>query len=350
MWNNKHFFSALLTVIFVLVVSGCGSEEKVIDNTKSGWTLVVAHGGQSPVISKYNIPSNEVESAQAFADANGEALAGPVEAIIEFRGYFYLIIPSKFLIEVVDIESFKREAAFDFSADSLVPGDICFPNATDAYVCHPNASKVSLIDIHYFEKARTIDVGKNPVSTACKDSLVYTANRGDNTISVIDTRIHKVVNSIQTPPEAVSLGITPDGTSLILVAAGNGKFNDGEKSPAATVFYNIQTLEKEVFLEIESSGMAAVDVLPRDLIVSPSRWAFIVNKDLLVRISTRFRNKVVFVNRLNYTSGLFNFRRLEFVLLKDENGTQALTVNNQETGGEKASYPLPAGTTAVYPL
>ncbi|MFP4529206.1 MAG: YncE family protein, partial [Candidatus Kapaibacterium sp.] len=288
-------YLCLLAMAAALVLTACSSEEKVIDNSDTDWQLLAAT--QDSKVVRIKMPSLEVANPDVMATILGGPAPGNISKITEFRSNLYFLIPSARQIVIADKYDFSHVATIDFSAEDLEPTDICFPNATAAYVSHGNAASVSLVDITTFEVARVIAVGNDPRGITGAGNQVYVCNQADNSVSVIDTRTNEVAATILVSPYPTYVQANNAKSEMVVVSLGYGKLDETQQKSAAIVtFIDITTREKLAETALGFGGIDPVEQHPYGLAVSPKDWAFIPTDDYLLRIDARFHDRVMLAN------------------------------------------------------
>ena len=89
--------------------------------------------------------------------------------------------------------------------------------AQNAYITNRGDNTVSVIDTTSNMVAATIAVGSLPqgVAVTPDGSTVYVANDGDNTVSVIDTASNTVTATIPVGSVPLGVAVTPDRKSVV---------------------------------------------------------------------------------------------------------------------------------------
>ncbi len=340
-----------ISLILSLILASCSGKEQLIDNYKDTWNFVATTDSVTPSLMLVQMPGDSVINGDVFLSANGEALSGKVQRIVEFQNLLYLFIPSKYIIVVISSTDFKRVATIDFSASGMEPSDICFPNATTAFVAHGKDTSVSVVDITVFKVARTIKVGLNPVSITCSGNQIYVANRGDNTISILDSRDNsqKTVIPVSAAPSYVDM--TSDGTKLIVISLGAGKLGGTEQKTAATVSI-IDTASKAVEKTIDMgyTTTSSVDQLPRGLTVTGIDWAYVPCTDNVLDFDARFGNQMFLAMPGNYFNVLYNPKRNELLMVQETDSGDELQVIDPDQGGILSRYSFTKKVNLVLPL
>ena len=345
----KNFFVVLFSLIFLL---SCKKEEKLIDNIKDNWYLLVATSGTESGLKPVFMPDGVIQNDVYFAN-NGKYLPANVEKIAEFRGYLYLFMPSVYKIEVISKSTFKHIATLDFSSGGKVPSDICFPNATDAYICHGNDTTVSLVDITDSTKfivARTITVGKNPVAITSSGNQIFVANQKDNTVSLIDSRTHKVESTINVAPVPTFLDVSSDGKKVVLVSIGDGKLQTGNKTSAVVTIIDALTHTISTTKDLNTSTSNATDLQPTGLAVSNYDLAFIPSFQNLLTYDVIAGVSINLIEEIPYLKTVYNAKRDEFILLRVDNNTYYVKVLDASSYGQKAEVSFSITVNCVHPL
>ena len=106
---------------------------------------------------------------------------------------------------------------------------------TKAYVAHPGANLVTVIDTATGTVTGTVPVGTAPARVAITrdGTRAYVTNAGSASISVIDTAADAVIETIPVGDSPSALAVTPDGTAA--VRDDRGRRRRGRRHRAGTV-------------------------------------------------------------------------------------------------------------------
>jgi YVTN family beta-propeller protein len=338
----------LLLSAMVLIVS-CSSEEKLVDSSIDNWVFLTSQKGV-PSISLIN-QAGQIIKNDVYSENNGKSLVEAPSKIIEFREYLYLLFPNQNKIEVLTKNNYKIYKTIDFTAEGLIPSDMCFPNGTDAYICHGNDTLVSLVDLTNFVIARRIKVGKYPVSITCAGNQIFTTNIGDNTISVIDSRTHKEENVIKVSAAPAFVRPTADEKKVFVVSLGNGKSDTNTtKSPAVITAIDVDSKAILRELELNSAKTTATDQYPIGLAISKTNTAIIMTKSSLLRLDVRNPETVRLVEEKAYKGLVYNFNRDEMIYINSVGGSFQIITGFSASGAKKATISIPAEPSTVHPL
>lgn len=341
----------LLLIPFLLLMISCTSKENIIDGFADPWRAMLIIESPQPAIGILSLPDNQLINQDVYFSANGKQLSSAPTKAADFRNHIYLLFAEEYKIEILDKSTFIVTSVIDFSAGNLKPTDICFPNSTDAYVAHGNDSVVSLLDITVFQIARSIRVGKFPVSISVAGNQIYTANFGDNTVSIIDSRTHTEVGKIGVAPCPIFVLPNNNGDEMLVLSAGRGKIpSESEKTPAVINFINIANRSVISSLEIGVGAQKAIDQIPYGLAVSQKDWAFIPTNTSLFRVDLRSKQRVSIASSKKYTALSYNFRRLEVLLLGRDGSASWFETADQATGKTVHRYNLPSDVSILLPL
>ncbi|MGA2297240.1 MAG: hypothetical protein ABSG15_06815 [FCB group bacterium] len=347
----KKLLIPLFFLTFFLIQS-CSNTEKVIDTTKDTWRILASVNAQSPSLMLIQFPDDTILSNDVYsANNSGQSLPGPVVKIAEFRGLLYLFIPSQYVIKVINKSTFKLVGTIDYTADKLVPTDICFANATDAYVAHGADTVVSLVDLTNYAVARKIKVGKHPVAIACSGNQIYVANQADNTVSVIDSRTHNQVALIPVQTAPTYVAMNSEGLQAIVISLGAGKLDSTiSKTAAQGTLIDITTRAVINTLDLNAGSTNAVDIIPYGIAVSKYDWAYIPSQICLLSYDARSGNRVNFIQSVAYNSIYYNYIRDELLVLQNNSNVYSAMTLDMDSYNPKATHTFALSVNFVFPL
>lgn len=349
---NLKRLGIIYFLIFIVFFISCNDDEKLVDNTKEVWRMLIARDNENPRIEMIEFPSAKVISNDIVKENNNFNLTSLPSKIKIYRNMIYLLIPAEYKILIFKLSDFKLAYEISFADEKLEPTDICFlPNGTTAYVCHKNSNLITILDIYFFKKARQIEVGNNPSAIACSGNQVYVANYGDHSVSIIDSRTNTEEAVIKLSPKPIYIGFDYTGKTAIVVSIGFGK--DGEqieKTPAVATFIDVEQRIIEGSLELGYQVHKSIDQIPAGLGISETNWAFIATNEMLVRIDLKRKDRVIFINRFKYSDALYNYYKKEIWLLRDDGNEYSLIIANQTTGVIIQRFQLGKEIQAVHPL
>jgi YVTN family beta-propeller protein len=152
----------------------------------------------------------------------------------------HLIILTAALLAIAASLTVAADATTSSRATRIRPGDypasIVFGvNGDTAYVANRNNNSVSIIDVKDSKVVDTIRGISKPCAMAVdrRHDAIYVS--GTNGIAVIDTRTHKVVTTIPKLNSQLSFAINPSGKYLFsLVAAWQYCWDDSRRVSATT--------------------------------------------------------------------------------------------------------------------
>lgn len=320
-------YSFILAILITTLIISCSKDEQVINDPTVKWRLLVSADNQTR-LELTSQPEGTVTISDVYQTNNGKSLDGQVMKMAEYGKNLFLFIPSKYKIEIIDNETFKSTAVFDFSASLRIPSAICFANSSTAYICFGNDSTVDLLDMQFMKIVKTIEVGKNPVSIACAGNQVFVANRGDNTVSIIDTRDNEVKATLNVASCPSFVDVSKDAETALVISLGEGKLDSTQtKTSAQLTLFNVNTraVIKNKFLG--TSEADAIKQIPRGITVNEKSMAFVPTATNLFRISTK-TGDMVNVSKVEHISALYNNKRDELLLIrKKTSGTEIYTAD-----------------------
>ncbi len=343
----------LLVIFFVaslLVLASCNDDEKVIGPEGEAWKALLARGSNMSVLSLMNMPSGSISDQDIYQTANGETLPGKVTKILKNNSQLYLLMPDAYKIEIISDLNYKHIATIDYSANMLKPFDICFVNATTAYIAHGEDSVVSVFDTKNLKLAdETIPVGRKPVAIAGSGNQVYTANLEDNTVSIIDSRLNRVTKTLVVNPDPVLIEASHDNQTIVVISAGQGKFDNLPASSAYVQFISVADAEIAHNIPLGIAGAEAETRIPIDMTISETDWAFIATQDVLFKIDLRYKDLVKFVSRYEYTGLQYHGRNKEIMMIRNEGDVKTLIRANQSTASRIWAKEIPSDVVTFFP-
>ncbi|MBI5326072.1 MAG: hypothetical protein HZB41_12505 [Ignavibacteriae bacterium] len=346
----KKLILLLFVITFFLV--SCRTEEKVINNYTEIWNVLAATDSDTPSLMLVELPEGKIINNDVFLSANGEQLSGKVTKMVLYRDKIYLLIPSKYKIEVINKLNYQHIATIDFTSTQREPSDICFPNATSAYVAHGNDTVVSLVDISdsVFKVARTIKVGIHPVAIANSGMRIYVANQKSNTISVIDG-IHNIVEKVipvHTAPGYI--GMNSDRTKALVLSLGGGKIDSSAKTAAKITVINKEDNSIIRTVEIGSETYKSINQVPSGIVITDYDRAYILCQDNIFTMDVNFGESVIESITGTYNNPFFDLTRLQLILLKNNNPGKELYVINPDNEAVKNNYTFSTDVICILPL
>lgn len=339
--------SLLLVLAALVLFVACSSEDKVINNyTDQSQAIAVVK--DSPDLKLIKISTGEVLNENLL---NQSGLSGSASNVKSFRNMLYVLYPKDYKVFVYNLGSQKLESTIDFSNDKLEPYDICFANATDAYICHANSNIISLIDITVYKEAKKINVGKNPVSIACSGNQIITANSGDNTVSFVDTRTNSQIATAKVANVPYFVDVRTNGKEFIVVSLGDGKINTGSTKTASTInFFDVANKNNLGQFELAASNVKSTEFFPKSLAVSVKDWAFIPGDSAFLRVDLKSKSKASYIGKFRYTYTSYDIISSRLFAVESINGKSTLKICDQSTGKLVSSVTLPDNVAKVYPL
>ncbi len=345
----KNIQLAIIAVFVAAAMISCSSEEGVIDNYTNTGTYLFA---DSNIMNKYSL----LDSSFAPLNLSFE-IKGKINKIKHFRENYYLVVPSDFAIYVIKDKSYELVAKVDYLASNMPPTDICFPNATDAYVCHSGSGTVTILDItSYSIAASQIQCsGTGYFAIEGMGNQVYAcANNksegSDDTVSVIDTRTLKNYINLPVSPYPRYIASTYDGKSIYVVSLGCGKEDEVEaKSPAYVTVIDITQKEPAVSSKIMlgSNNESAQNVYPTGLAISQKN-AYISSNSNLWKIVLSSAKTAASLLKTSCKLLEYNYIRDEIYFIESKaNANSILTVYDATSNERKSSHIIKSNIDAI---
>jgi len=343
----------LVFALLVALLTACNKDEKFINNfDEKKLAMLAVNEDSHSYLRIIELNSGEIEIDRISLPYNDTLFNTAIDKIKSFRNHIFVFQYSAFRIIVLNSNNYSLAGIIDFSLQELVPSDICFANATDAYISHGNSNLVSLLDLTNLQIAREIVVGAAPVSIAASGNQIYTTNFSDNTVSVIDSRTNKVQATIIVPLKPMMIDVKADGKEFIVVSAGEGKLTAGDKTNAMITFIDVATRNVLNEIPIGVGLVNAIDVVPLGLTVSSRDWAFISSEDNFFRVNIRTKSGVVNIGRYKYNKLTYNYYKNVVIAIEQDNSGNAIrsVICNNTTGRKISDLAIPNGTKWILPI
>ncbi|OGU60479.1 MAG: hypothetical protein A2X64_08430 [Ignavibacteria bacterium GWF2_33_9] len=294
----QKIFFLFLFITSAILFSSC-SDEKVINDSGTEKKLLAVSFDNNSHFTKLNFPSGNIISNDIFHEKNDSYLTtAKIEKFKIFLNNIYALIPDENKIVIIDKNSYQITKTMDFTSEDLVPVDIAFANATEAYIIFKESPKVALLDIYYFQIAKYIELSGEPSAISIVGNQIYLPVPLDDFVCVIDSRYHEVVDELPVDNAPYLIQPNIDGDRFVVISAGTGKLpNDPRESlsaPSVSII-DIQTREIVGSNPLIPSSMDIAYEIPLDFVISNNDWAFLITTNFLIRIDSRdptYSNKV----------------------------------------------------------
>jgi len=286
----KIIVSNFITLfIALLIFISCSKEDILIDNYSNNFSFIfqTSDNNLQKISTKDNLISEILQNFNF----------GKIDVMKNFRGKFYFISSENKKIFVIKENTFEIEE-IDFSDLNLVPIDICFPNATDAYVAHSNENCVTILDLtnNKISEIR-ITVSGFAGKIAGVGNQVHLTIPDKNLVEIIDTRTNKVEKSLTVSDKPTFVEFFDDGTKSVVISMGNGKEINSSQEMTSAKFTVIDVLEQKIISEMKIGDNAEVSIIPTSLAISP-RFIYISATSISSVASTVWRTSVSNFNSL----------------------------------------------------
>jgi len=339
----KHI---LLIVFAALILVSCNSENELIDNSDHSWELLASVASTPPALSVIN-NKGEIINSNVFA-ATGEEMPSAPSKIAEYGGMIFLLFKDDKQIIVLSNQDYNIIAKFELEG---TPSGLCFPNATDCYIALEDIGAIVLLDIYNMKIARKIDLAGRPINIASYGNQVYVPLFDADRVAVIDTRTKTIEAMIQVAERPLYVDFTHDGKHCFVCSLGKGKLNESEEKTKAFVsFINVEQRKVLETTEIGFGSFLAENQFPTGLAVTNGDWAYIPTNEFIMRIDTRYGNRIRLIDRGDYHSMIYNFKRDELLVVQYIDGVYKAYTADTEKVEELESIELPQNILALLPM
>lgn len=335
--------------IFSIILFVSCSDERIISDVNLSWNALIVLDYPNPELIEIEYPSGNILKTNLFDKANGKSLESTPNMIASFGNFYFLMLKEDYKIFVLD-KSYTIVSAIEFDFERK-PIGITFPNSTSAYVIFDNDSVVSVIDLTVFKEVLQIDITSIASSIACSGSKIYITEPLLNSVSVIDTRTNKVEKVIKVPEYPLFVATTNDGRQAVIVSAGNGKFDSTSLAGDANIsLISYDTDELTVSQPLGIGIVNPKEQIPTALANTGRNYSYITTQNHLLRFNSRTGGAVARVLNGKFESVIYNFKRDEIILIKDEGGTKRILTSKAEDLNINLQANLPNGFVLFFPL
>ena len=281
----------LSLMIAAVVLAGCTKDDPVVPSVTLPAAVrgvyVVNEGGfgKSTATLSFYVPDSGKVYADVFFAANKRSLGDVGNDIALYDGKAFIVVNNSHKIEIISTETHLSLGTIDLAGNS--PNKITIASSSKAYVSNLYKGSVTSFDpATYAVKKATIPVGQSPQGLAVASGKVFVCNSGygyDSTISVIDVTKDSVVKTIPVLRSPTDIGVTAEGTIVVICNGLTDYTNSANDTPGGIVFIDPATLTvmKTVTLPLASYGH------PGELAVSTSGYGLTVVKNGVLKFDTK---------------------------------------------------------------
>ncbi len=327
----------IFAALSALLLFAC-SDDKVVDNSNLGFLVMAAEKGTND-LKVIDLNDGAVLHNDVMSEVAGVEIDSKISRIKEFGGAFFICVPDDYKIYSIDKQTFELLDEIDFSEEELTPHSICFPNSSNAYVACSNSNVVKVYDLKNRMLARTIEVRDSPVDIANAGNQVYTANRDDNTLSIIDTREHKQVALMPVSDAPFYLAVAPQREQIIAVSLGAGKIDTNDQKTAAKMYlidYSNRTIESEKDIGFEPR-LDPKEITPFGITLTGLEQVYFPTNKALFKTDAFSGQYVGLMSQFDYRSASYGASKDKLLLLKNEGDKMSIVVADPATAKEESS-------------
>lgn len=311
----------LLAIITIFLIS-CSSDEIIINNFEQGIRILTLQNEDLPKISLHDFTNSKIIEQDVYRANNTKELFGKIDKISHFRGDLFILQSEVNMMKIIDADDFKEkyEFFFDFGLTNFKAKDICFPNATDAYILGNN--QVMLFDLTVNEPATMIDLPFEATSINTHGNQVFVTHKNDNAVTFLDTRTRGITGTINVSPKPIAVEVLPNGTEIAVLCEGYGKSDALEATDAIidVVDINSKTFTSQIILNI--GNISAKEIFPQSFAATSDERLFVAAKDIFLKVDLKSNGAVSFITRNNYNNLTYDFiNDILFAIETTENST-----------------------------
>ncbi len=365
---SKTLALGALCIAMSTLWTACQPEEIVRNVTSTSWSVLVGTGNESTQVAEVLLPEAALKNGESniLSPGIGSPGTGSVTNAVQFLDQVFLFVPSAYRVDVLQRqadESWLQIDTMDFSAEQLVPSDICFPNATTGYLAFENTDYLLIVDRTTLGDPSIPNIYGDPVTVgygvkdlAFSGNSVFCAVSGENMVAVLHTPTNQIKKTlaVHTHPLLLDFDVTNQGKlELLVVSAGAGKFDENEVSEARFATFDISTpdMPKEREFPLFLADSQRLTFKPRAIAVTSLQYAYVAGENNLLRIDTRdgvVEDNVRRVRQMNCTDLLWNASR-EVLLAADASRNSLLTFSRSGAFDEEFSLQVTDINTILLP-
>ncbi len=341
----------LIMLFFSFFLVSCNEDAPNIDNTVNRDRLFVVVGGAQPLVKVIKVVDGSIEINDLFLEKAETSYNYPVKRIKHFGNLFFFVIPQELKIEVFSADNLNRVSLIDFTDSKKIPSDICFANATTAYIAHENDESLSCLDLTNFQISGSVTISGKACAIECSGNQIFTANTFQNTVSIVDSRSNEEIHSITVADRPAFLSVADSGKKVVCVSIGTGKIDDSP-TKTASVATSFDVLSSNI-ISTKDIGFATINPVEQNPIshaTTVNSLSFVATKDYLLRFNAKSFSGISLAGRANYKQIIYNDKKQELIITVEEIGKIFAKIADQSTAEEKRRVLLPANSVLAYPL
>ncbi len=219
----NRFIKLIISSLFsILILSSCSKENPIIDNSDNSFKMLVATGENHSELSVIEQPSGKIINANLLSSPiYSEINKKEISRIAVYGSHIYALIPEAYKIFIYNRWNYNFIDSISFENEKIMPIDIAFSNATDAYLIFKDYSKVAIVDIKFYKTSRFIDIGESPSSIAYYSGKILITNNTSNTVSIINSQNYTFENEIQVSASPLQIVVAPNSPIASIICGKN---------------------------------------------------------------------------------------------------------------------------------
>ena len=328
----SKLYKSIIILILALSISSCENDERLVDNSVEKAHILIAHNESSPALDLLHYKDASQVSTGVFQSANSETLPAAVSKIQRYRDQLFLIMPDAMTIYIISPFDFKKIASIDFTSINKKPIDICFANATDAYVIFDKDSVVNLVDLTNNQIARTINLSGTTSDIEAYANQIIVACQSSDKAYIIDSRTHNKEASLIIHNKPSFVAFSNDGLTGVVLSLGKGKLNNNEEKTLPVLTYiNMTTREISKTLEVKSNIYTDPNSFPNSMVTSQDDILYISANEFFFRSDSKYGHFTSTIKTGQFSQPYFYAKNSEIIALHQFQDEYQLYVFNAKS-------------------
>lgn len=328
---NKLIISSLFSI---LILSSCSKENPIIDNSDNSFKVLVATGENHSELSVIEQPSGKIINANLLSSPiYSEINKKSISRIAVFGSHIYVLIPEAYKILVYNRWNYNFTDSISFENEKIMPIDIAFSNATDAFLIFKDYSKVAIVDIKFYKTARFIDIGESPSSIAYYSSKILITNNKSNTVSIINSQNYTFETEIQVSASPLQIVVAPNSPTASIICGKNAAIDSTASDiPNAKIdILDLSQMQITRSFELRSPIFDANKIYPSGASISSNNILLVATQQGLFKSNIKTLSLPILTKKYGVSSITATTTQDKFLIIDSESNGKIISPVTVET-------------------